>query len=99
LLAAWFRQPKNFGQWFTKKFLEDVVMRGKSGCCNNRAKAARERYDWGGNYIDNKMIEVEGCLQSHYALVRIEDAVSLSDEQKKKLMGINAPHEPRGANK
>jgi hypothetical protein len=35
------------------------------------------------------MIEVEGCLQSHYALVRIEDAVSLSDEQKKKLMGIN----------
>jgi hypothetical protein len=86
LLVAWFRQPKNFGKWFTKKFLEDEVMQGKSGCCNNRAKDCRDYFISGGLYIDNQMIEVDGRLQSHYALVRIEDAVSLSNQQKQKFL-------------
>jgi hypothetical protein len=100
LLVAWFRQPENFGKWFTKKFLESVVMQGKSGCCNNRAKAARERHDWGDNYVDNKMIEVEGCLQSHYALVPIAAAVRLSQEQKRKLQPNDEASglKPRGFN-
>ena len=97
LLVAWFRRPENFGKWFTKKFLEDVVMRGKSGCCNNRAKDCRDRYDWGGNYIDNKMIEVDGRLQSHYALMRLEDAVSLTDEEKRRRMNAEFRNAASGA--
>lgn len=87
LLIDWFKQPKHFQRWFTKKFLEDVVMQGRSGCCNNRAIDCREYFVPAGLYIDNKMIKVDGRVLSHYALVRIEDAVSLTPEQKAKLIG------------
>ena len=86
LLVAWFNQPKNFRVWFTKKFLEESVMLGKSGCCNNRALDCRRVFNEAGLDIDNRMASVDGKLQSQYRLCKIEESERLTAEEKAKLL-------------
>ena len=98
LFSAWFKQRDNFNKPFLKKFLEETVMQGKSGCVNNRAKDCRPEFIAGGLYIDN---DSTGAVWSenfgwklsrgsYYRLCRIEDATSLSAEEKLFLLNVGA---------
>ena len=84
-LVEFFNLPHNFGQWFSSTFLEEL-----SGATrmNNRAIDLREHYRPAGLYVDNCMIKhgETGSRHSHYRICKIEDAVSLNDDQKAALL-------------
>lgn len=84
LLKRFFSAPENFDLWFPVKFLVKVVMREQSGYMNNRAVDIRPHFEAQGLYIDNCMEEPAGGgpKVSCYRVCRIEDAVSLTEEEK-----------------
>lgn len=83
-LLKFFRDPKHFGQWYKSTYLEEI-----SGATrmNNRAVDLRPHFLEGGLYLDNGMMpDAAGTRASCYRLCKIEDAISLTDDQKRKLL-------------
>lgn len=91
-LLEFFQVPGNFGKWFAAKFLEDEVGR-TSGRMNNRAIWLRSKLNPGGLELDQHNCPPGENLPagSYYRLCRIEEALRLTDEEKRKL--IQAPAE------
>jgi hypothetical protein len=87
-LLEFFKKPHNFDKWFKATFLEEI-----SGATrmNNRAIWLRAQFAPAGLYLDQWMISPgqDQPKSSHYRLCRIEDALSLTAEEKRRL--IEAP--------
>ena len=85
-LLEFFSLPHNFNKWFKSTFLEEL-----SGATrmNNRAIDLRPVFIERGHYIDNCMMTDTHTDRkaSYYRVCNIEHAVSLSAEQKTKLLG------------
>lgn len=84
-LLEFFSQPHNFNKWFKSTFLEEL-----SGATrmNNRAVDLRPVFIARGHYIDNCMITDTHTDRkaSHYRVCNIDDALSLTAEQKANLI-------------
>ncbi|MEI6076722.1 MAG: hypothetical protein WCS94_14160 [Verrucomicrobiota bacterium] len=83
-LMEFFSLPHNFNKWFKSTFLEEL-----SGATrmNNRAIDLRPEFIKRGHYIDNCMMTDTNTDRkaSYYRVCNIEDALSLTTEQKTKL--------------
>jgi hypothetical protein len=77
--------PKNFNQWIKSTFLEEL-----SGATrmNNRAVDLRPTFIARGHYLDNCMKTDAGTERkaSYYRVCNIEEALSLTTEQKNNLL-------------
>lgn len=84
-LIDFFLRPHNFGKWFKSTDLEKFC---KSSRMNNRARDLRPHFISMGLYVDNAMIRPnpDAPMSSHYRLCKIEDALSLSVDAKRKLI-------------
>ena len=84
-LLEFFLKPHNFGKWFKSTFLEEL-----SGATrmNNRAVDLRPGFIRSGWYLDNCMIRDghSDKVASHYRLCAIEEALSLSEGEKFRLI-------------
>lgn len=72
-------RPERFNVWFNGADLEDVCQTSRR--MNNRARTLRDKVLKLGFYLDNQMSTGEGAC-SQYRLCCIEDATSLSEEQR-----------------
>lgn len=93
ILLKFFREPKNFMQAFRSTDLEEMTRAAGHGSSrmNNRAIWLREQFTPSGLYLDNDPSGAVWDLPkgSYYRLCRIEDATSLTDEQKRKLLNAD----------
>jgi len=87
-LIEFFSKPHNFGLWFKSTMLEEL-----SGATrmNNRAIDLRPVFIERGHYIDNCMMTDTNTDRkaSYYRVCNIEDALSLTAEQKAKILAMD----------
>lgn len=77
--------PHNFGNWFSRKFLKGIA---RNDLLNNIADRLRDELIPKGFYVDQQNMRESELARatSHYRICRIDEAISLTKEEKLKLM-------------